>query len=952
MFFLLSPTVYAATTNDSTRQAFNQALEDIGNSYFYERPDTALQLYSYYLNKAKDEKLWDEYLHVVLNLASVASHLDSMSMLKRYLEDGQRVLKEYSNVILRYDTIGFLRSNFYYFQGRHYYDLLDYHQAITAFDQILKLREVVSDSLLAFDTHVSLAQSALNLGDFVKAQHHFDLAEHWLPKHHNTYVAGRGYYYQKAFISTQIGHAKYYEARIDNQLESFRQTLDQYQLAWKQLGGLSKKKSSWSLAVTITRSISQCYLDLKNYDSSVYYMQRLLNLPSRSLTDEIYNLVHAVHVRFALQQFDEARIHLRNAQSIMENNFPANHALLGRIIRLKGELCFHQNKLDSAIIYFNEATTYFIKDGLQDNQGIIGDFDILNIYEKKADALAKSGTVADLIVAIQYYKMVVDFAATMRQSFISQQSHQYLLADIYQVFEKALDAIQVFRHKEPQNKSWKEDCLYFFEKNRANHLANNHRQLEAVRAQLIPSGWWEREQLLKGNIAYFKRQLIQKNIGLTKLEQAYDEYEAFTDSLKLFYPEYLDWEGGQQVQKEEDILKILPSDSRLLSFFWGKENLYVLLVDHKTFDMKRLPIEEISSQLIDYLSHIQNPPGTVEELNMELIQAGHSLYVSFREVLTSGHKSYVVIPDGPLAYLPFEALVVDYKADEPDWFLYNATVYYAPGISILLKLLTDSESTSESLSYLGVAPDYGAIQTSSEKNKLAPLSHNREEVRQAGRIFGGTMLFGEKATESNFKKLSGNKQIIHLSAHATVNRLYPNYSAVYFEQDIEDSTEVVQVFEMDGILHLYELYGYQFQAELVVLSGCETGYGTYAKGEGVLSIGRAFQHSGRPAVTLSLWRVSDLSTATIMENYFKHLHNGMSNEQALQSAKIGYLKDPMHKYFQHPYYWAAFILQGNPNPVVSKHNFILFWIFGIVTMLLVGLSTLNLYRRKNRCKKR
>ena len=107
-------------------------------------------------------------------------------------------------------------------------------------------------------------------------------------------------------------------------------------------------------------------------------------------------------------------------------------------------------------------------------------------------------------------------------------------------------------------------------------------------------------------------------------------------------------------------------------------------------------------------------------------------------------------------------------------------------------------------------------------------------------------------------------------------------------------------------------------ADLAVLSACETGGGRYTRGEGIVSLGKAFRYAGCENIVMSLWKVNDRTTADIMKLFFQNLGAGMGKDEALRQAKLSFLNDAENRYFAHPNYWSAFILSGDALPLVAE----------------------------------
>jgi CHAT domain-containing protein len=219
---------------------------------------------------------------------------------------------------------------------------------------------------------------------------------------------------------------------------------------------------------------------------------------------------------------------------------------------------------------------------------------------------------------------------------------------------------------------------------------------------------------------------------------------------------------------------------------------------------------------------------------------------------------------------------------------------------------------------------------------LGQLRHNREEIAFASQLFQGKTLINEAATEAQFKQYAPQSRVLHLSMHAYANNENDNFSGLIFTQQPDTVQE-------DGFLHANELYNLSLHSELAVLSACETGIGTLAPGEGIMSLGRAFKYAGCPNVTMSLWNADDQSTSRIMQHFFGHLHNGSAKDRALRAAKLDYLNEARSTQ-AHPYYWAAFVQVGNSDPLSTVGDFSgWWWVVGGGLALLIAAGLLRYY---------
>jgi CHAT domain-containing protein len=146
----------------------------------------------------------------------------------------------------------------------------------------------------------------------------------------------------------------------------------------------------------------------------------------------------------------------------------------------------------------------------------------------------------------------------------------------------------------------------------------------------------------------------------------------------------------------------------------------------------------------------------------------------------------------------------------------------------------------------------------------------------------------------------GDYRYLHFATHGIVNAANPTLSGLAFEQDTS-STD-------DGILHLGEVYNLSLNADLVVLSACETGLGQIAKGEGIIGLTRGFLYAGASNLLVSLWQVNDATTSNLMLDFYGQMLEGSSKPQALREAKLQMIR--RHYEYAKPYFWSPFILIG------------------------------------------
>ena len=273
------------------------------------------------------------------------------------------------------------------------------------------------------------------------------------------------------------------------------------------------------------------------------------------------------------------------------------------------------------------------------------------------------------------------------------------------------------------------------------------------------------------------------------------------------------------------------------------------------------------------------------------------------------------ITDDILSLLPFEVL------QQQEAFLVEK---YAISYAGSLQLLEEQMNlTKNGKGWVGFAPTY-------DKN---PLPNNAKEVQEIEEITNGKSYLGKEATKENFIALSKEYNILHLATHTEVDQNNPFYNKMLFSQEGDD-----------GLLTASEIYGLNLKANLAVLSSCNTGFGKLEKGEGIMSMSRAFTYAGVSSTLMTLWKVPDQETATITAYFYTHLQSGMTKDKALQEAKRLYLNTTTDDDLKQPYYWAGFVLSGDTSPIAQTSYF---WWYILGGVLLLGLLyTLSRKRTK------
>ncbi len=370
-------------------------------------------------------------------------------------------------------------------------------------------------------------------------------------------------------------------------------------------------------------------------------------------------------------------------------------------------------------------------------------------------------------------------------------------------------------------------------------------------------------------------------------------YEQFVDSLNESYPDYAKFKNKAAVLSFKDLkANYVSSKKAVLHYILNEEQGYGLLTLPDTtllFKIEDIPrlnrdVETLIAMLSDGLSDIDSFQKVSNSVFRQLLP--ENMYSKIKG------KQLLIIPDYTLQRIPFEAFVVN-TGTKPKYLIQELEIGYAYSASLMEYLKGKERKTSEN--FVGFAP----IQF--EELGLPKLFFSEKElVGIAGMLSGETLINGQ-ATKANFLKNVDGHKIVHLATHA----------------DVGDGENPWIAFS-DSKMYLKEIYATRNQADMVVLSACNTSNGELKRGEGVMSLARGFFYSGAKSVVSTLWPVADEAGKDILIGFYDHLNRGESKSRALREAKLAYLNTTEEVELKHPYYWAGFVVVGDNAPVADR----------------------------------
>nr|WP_294787563.1 CHAT domain-containing protein [uncultured Flavobacterium sp.] len=369
------------------------------------------------------------------------------------------------------------------------------------------------------------------------------------------------------------------------------------------------------------------------------------------------------------------------------------------------------------------------------------------------------------------------------------------------------------------------------------------------------------------------------------------------------------------------LFKKLENDKAMMVYyFMGFENLYFFIIQNNRIALDHINITDIAIpkivQFIDYFNSADAITNDISGYN----HYGKAAYDVLKFPTNYVNQNLIIVPDGILNFLPFEALITKESNTtnfaKMNYLMNDFNIAYNTSANIYLnaKPVSNAKKT-----VLGIFPVF-------EKTPFE-LRYSKKEMESIQNNFEGKYLENANASFSNFKNNANHYSILHLSTHASSGDIETPASIKFFDQEILYS----------------ELYNLHINPDLVVLSACETGIGKLYEAEGAMSVARGFQFAGAQNLMFSLWKVNDFTTSVFMSDFYTNVKNNVSYFYANANAKRDYLNDksiPNAK--KSPYYWSSFVYYGSISVEEKSANYIYY----IVSLLiLIGLFLIyNQYR--------
>jgi CHAT domain-containing protein/Tfp pilus assembly protein PilF len=372
----------------------------------------------------------------------------------------------------------------------------------------------------------------------------------------------------------------------------------------------------------------------------------------------------------------------------------------------------------------------------------------------------------------------------------------------------------------------------------------------------------------------------------TKLDRAYADLAEFRAAFDAAHPELSVRRGEVQPVGWPGVVDVAADGkTAILDYAVTPAGTYMFVIRRgRPIAAYRLPAADLRKQIAEFREKLATRDPEFPEAASRLYQV---LLAPARAEL-AGISTLIVAPDGDLWQVPFQAL----RTPAARYLIEDAAVFYAPSLSVVAALRKSPRSSS------GASPTLAAF-----GNPTGDWTESEREVGELAALYGSAashVWVGAQASEDNFRRNAGTYDVVHVAAHGVFDEEHPLRSRLVFHAPLEKGS--------DGWLQADEIRELEMHADLVVLSGCETGRGSFEEGEGAVGMAWAFLAAGSRAVLASQWRVESTSTTELMARFHSAWRGGSGKSEALRIAALELLGSER---FRHPFYWAGFQLFGD-----------------------------------------
>ncbi|HEA29798.1 MAG TPA: CHAT domain-containing protein [Leeuwenhoekiella sp.] len=891
-------------------------LFDKANVYAYKNKDSSDFYHQKVLELTQKNKDWNYSIWTLMSWNHSSASFYDLQQMSKNIKSLDSLFHDYKSEINEIPEKSIYINSLNYEKGIYQYQLGNYRESRDSFENIIELVEKTPDSLIDPNDLDSLIAAYSFTAKMFTNEGKYQLAKSYYTKNIRLLKEKKpgdtsSLYRNYSLLGEVFKNEKEYEASNRYFVPSINFNL--------------KHKEDTKTILTEADHLIDNYINLSKADSATYYL-KIMN-ENLSPDNPFLHKYHQAKARLLKFQHENQEALLEYRQALAALKMKWGHQKqeeIGILYREMGDLCVDLNRPEQAMVYYDLSV-----DQYKQNKAKITLVQTYMQQTKVFNTLATKNSFKNTLETVDLGIRALD---RLKPAFSSTSDKLSLIADTFPLFEAGLESTFALTKIE-KNSALMGKAFFYMEKSKAALLLEAFLNSQANQFAGLPTQLLEKEQQLQAEITKLENQIARKQYTDVALDDALfnlkREYRNLIEAYEHDYPAYYNLRHDTRVITLQEVQEKLKDGELLLSYFYGSHAIYALAIKNDNVKFEQIKLDAYLENHINHTVQLLHDP---KSDNQALAKISFRLYMRLLKPLISGEKikQITILADGPLNYLPFGGMNI--AADKVTYLIEKMPVSYASSAT-LLSQLNKQEQFNQSI--LAFAPEFNSAlgNPKAQAAALLPLPNSKKEVDGIVNYFSGTSFTGTSATLENFKDQCATHGIIHLATHAVVDNQSPENSYLAFSP----------LSGKDFLLYTRDLYTMHIPADLVTLSACDTGLGELKRGEGFISLARAFYYSGAKSLVNTLWSNNDQSTTAIMTQFYGNLADGMPKNEALREAKLTFLKAHKEDKLAHPYYWSAFVVSGNVAPLTTPYNF---WLIFGLTALILTLCALIFNRKR------
>lgn len=713
----------------------------------------------------------------------------------------------------------------------------------------------------------------------------------------------------------------------------------------------------------IYNNMGDTYRLIKEFDKSFEYLNKSLELRLKLMgsnhPDVAITYSNLGNIYYDINDYHLAREYYLQSISIWSNQFGEKHPEVGLAYYNIARTYLQQNNFDSALFNCQKSIVSLVNDFDDINvfsypklDYINSELNLLKTLKLKANIFSvheKNISNEYLKHALKNYELASDLVDKIRLGYKSEGSKIFIGEQVLDLFSNAVK-VSLDLYSLINDDFYRQSAFRFIEKSKSAVLHEGVLESKAKEFANLPQQIINKEKELKTNIS-FNITALQKEIQKSDLKDSSkvneyenklfslkNEYDQLIYEIEKKYPSYYSLKYQLNIKSISEIQHELQDNDVILEYFLSDETIYIACISKDSFDIVEVAKPQNLNELVmDFYTSIIK-----SETTKYVIAANRltDLLITPVSNVLSTIERIIIIPHDILFKVPFEALFASVRKNwdndftKLDYLIKSYDILYHYSATLFTNSLKEKANKSYDNNYfIGFAPVFPdtesvgyTLRTGTSKNYYTDSTESERALLIDGKRFGelkysewevksimeildeqdnkkfSTAYFFNDANKNTFKEKIQDFRVVHIASHSFINEDYPAISGVAFMHS-GDSDNVD-----DGILYAAETYNLEMNAELLVLSSCESGLGKLVRGEGMMALARGFMYSGTANLIFSLWKVPDKQTSELMVEFYRQITSSKNYSHALRRAKLKLIED---KISARPRLWAGFLLIGS-----------------------------------------